>query len=287
VGLAIFARRFARTCSGHGTHDLAGQIELHDLAGMAMRQPDVLIGAHEQPARRAGMLRLADVAAVGVEHLDAGVVAIGYVKQPLRVEHQRVGQIEFTRPAALAAPALDEVAVPVELEHKRFGLAVALQHEDVTGRPDHGLVRFVQQPQMPERMPFAAVALDAQHHFEAPCGTELVNQVRRDVGCPDVVLRIDPQAMGALEQAIAEPADKAAVRIELHHRHRSAMDDEDVASGVEGDPRCAAKIHAGRQLERFCNCNIGKRWGFNLHRKRVSHPEIRSPSAARRAAQRN
>ena len=69
---------------------------------------------------------------------------------------------------------------------------------------------------MPERMPRAGMALDAQHHFEPPGGIELVDQVRRDVGGPDVVLRVDPQAVRAFEQPVAEAADEMAVGIELH-----------------------------------------------------------------------
>jgi len=80
----------------------------------------------------------------------------------------------------------------IELQHARLALAVPLQHEDVAGRPDHRLVRFVEQPQMPERMPLAGVAFDAQHHFYPPGWIELVDHVRCNVGCPDVVLRVDP-----------------------------------------------------------------------------------------------
>jgi len=264
--LAIFAGRLAGARAFHRADHLAVEVELHDLAGVAVRQPDVLIGAHEQPARRARMLRLADIVAVGVEHLDAGVVAVRDVEQPLRVEHQRVRQIELAGPPALAAPALDEVAVTVEFQHQRLGLAVPLQHEDVAGRSDHRFVRFVQQPQMPERMPLAAVTLDAQHHLQPPVRIELVGQVRGHVGGPDVVLCVDPQAVRPLEQAIAEAADKIAVGIEFHHRHRPPMDDEDVAPGVEGNARCAAKVAARRQFERFGDGDVGQRRKFGLHR---------------------
>ena len=131
---------------------------------------------------------------------------------------------------------------------QRLALAVALQHEDVAGWSDHRFVRFVEQPQMSVRMPLAAVALDAQHHFEPSRRIELVDQVRSDVGGPDVVLRVDPQAVRPLEQPVAEAADEISVRIEFHQRHRPAMDDEDVAFGIEGDARRAAEVHAGGSL---------------------------------------
>src|SRR5882757_7284083 len=124
------------------------------------------------------MLRLADVGAVGVKYLDAAVVAVGDVEQALRVENERVRQIEFARPFPSSAPSLDEGAVPVELQHTRLALAVPLQHEDVAGGSNDRLVRFVEQPQMPERMPLAGVTFDAQHHFYPPERIELVDHVR-------------------------------------------------------------------------------------------------------------
>ncbi|MBR1209374.1 hypothetical protein [Bradyrhizobium sp. JYMT SZCCT0180] len=118
----------------------------------------------------------------------------------------------------------------------------------------------MEQPQVPERMPLAGVALDAEHHFQPTGRIELVDQVRGNVGCPDVILRVDPQAVRAFEHALAEPADEMAVGIEFHQRHQPAMNDEDVAFGIEGDARRAAKIHARRQLERFGNRDVGKWW---------------------------
>src|SRR5512146_2130586 len=50
--LALTARRPEHT---------AVQIEFHDLSRMSMREEDVLVAAHAQPARRAGMLRLPEV----------------------------------------------------------------------------------------------------------------------------------------------------------------------------------------------------------------------------------
>ena len=167
---------------------IAVEIERHDLPGVAVRQPDGLIGRHEQPAGRAGVLRLADVVAVGVEHLDARVVAVGDVEQALGVEHQRVRQIEFARALALLAPGLDEIAVPIEFQNERLALAVALQHEKIAGRSDHRLVRLVEQPQVAELMPLAGAVLAAQHHLEPPRRVELVDQMRGDIGRPDIVV---------------------------------------------------------------------------------------------------
>ena len=93
-----------------------------------------------------GCFELADIFSILVEHLDARVVAVGDVEQALRVEHQRVRQVELARPFAFLAPGLDEVAVAIELQHHQLTLAVALQYEEIAARADHGLVRLVEQP---------------------------------------------------------------------------------------------------------------------------------------------
>ena len=51
-----------------------------------------------------------------------------------------------------------------------------------------------------------------------------------------------------------------AVGIEFHQRHRPAMEDEDIAFGIERHARRAAEVPAGRQLEGFGNRDVGKRW---------------------------
>ena len=53
--LAVFAERLALPRTFHFSDDVARKIQLHDFAGVAVRQPDVLVFCHEQAARRAGM----------------------------------------------------------------------------------------------------------------------------------------------------------------------------------------------------------------------------------------
>src|ERR1043166_3447017 len=146
--LSVLAERLAVAGAGHLAEHVAVEVERHDLPGVTVGQPDRLVRRHEQPARRAGMLRLADVIALSVEHLDARVVAVGDVEEPFGIEDERMWQVELARSLALLAPGLDEVAVTIELQNERLALAVALQHEQVAGRPDHGVVWLVEQPQM-------------------------------------------------------------------------------------------------------------------------------------------
>jgi len=95
----------------------------------------VWIRRHEQPARRAGVFRFADVVAVGIEHLDARVVAVGDVEQTLASNTSECGRSNSPGALALLAEGLDEIAVAVELQHERLALAVALQHVELAGRP--------------------------------------------------------------------------------------------------------------------------------------------------------
>src|SRR5262245_16064609 len=95
----------------HGAEHLALQIELEDQAGVAVREPELLIGRDEQPARRTRVFRLAHESPVAVEHLDALIVAVGDVDETLAVDHDRMGEVELSRPLPLLAPQLEEVAV--------------------------------------------------------------------------------------------------------------------------------------------------------------------------------
>src|SRR5262249_18373791 len=108
---AELAERLA--LSAHGAEHGAVQIELEDQAGVAVREPELLIGRDKQPARRARVFRLAYEIAIAIEHLDALVVAVGDVDEALAVDHDRMGEVELSGPLALRAPQLDEIAVPV------------------------------------------------------------------------------------------------------------------------------------------------------------------------------
>src|ERR1700733_6647281 len=112
-------------------------------------------------------------------------------------------------------------------------------------------------------MPVAGAALYAQHHFDPTDWVELVDKIHGNVGRPDVVLRVDPQTMRAVEQPVTEAADEMAVRIEFRQGHRPAMEDKDVAFGVKGDARRAAEIRAWWQMEGFGNRDVGERRKFH------------------------
>src|SRR5262249_42507055 len=144
---------------------IAIEIERHDPSGVAMSEPDGLIRRHEQPAGRAGMLRLADIIAVSIKHLNAAIAAVGDVEQPFGVKDNRVRHIKLAGCRAGLAPCFDEVAGGVEFEDTGLALAVALQHVERAVRPYRRLARLVEQPQMAEFVPFAGTTLDAENHL--------------------------------------------------------------------------------------------------------------------------
>src|SRR5262249_17783653 len=95
----------------HDTEHIAVEIELDDLAGVAVREPEVLIAPDEESARRAGKLRFTRVSTFVVEDLDTLVVAVGNIDQTPGVDCDRMREVELARTGALLAPDLDEIAV--------------------------------------------------------------------------------------------------------------------------------------------------------------------------------
>src|SRR5262245_20105621 len=156
VRLAELAERLA-LAAGDPEH-VAGKIELEHLAGMAMGEPEVLVGRDEQAARRAWVLRLAQEGSVRVEHLDALVVAVGHVDEALGIDRHGMRDVELARSLALASPRRDEVAVAVELEYARLALAVTLHHVNVTVGGKGHVVRLVEQRQVAVRVAVAGRA---------------------------------------------------------------------------------------------------------------------------------
>src|SRR5262249_55328368 len=70
----------------HGAEHVALAIELEHLAGVAVRKPEVLLAVDEQPAGRAGKLPFALILTLGIEHLNALIVAVGDVEKPAGVD---------------------------------------------------------------------------------------------------------------------------------------------------------------------------------------------------------
>ena len=207
------------------------------------------------------MLGFPQILAVGVEHLDALIVAIGHVQQPLRVDRDRMRDVELARTGPFLAPRLDEVAVLVELDDLGLAAPMALDHEDLALRPERHVIRLVEQPQMAVGVHLAGGVAHAEHEQDASLGAELVDDMGARVGGPDVILRVDPQPVRPVEQAVAQRAKEFPIGIELHERIGAAMQHENVALGVDGHARGAAEGHAGGQAEAVGDHGVVERRG--------------------------
>src|SRR6185436_2333057 len=80
------------------------EIELDDAIGEAVHRPHVLVGAHQHAVRRDARPLLEELA-VGIEHLDAAVAAIGYEYARRRsADRDPMRRVELSRAGASAAP---------------------------------------------------------------------------------------------------------------------------------------------------------------------------------------
>src|SRR3954468_10101616 len=102
--LAKLARRFS-LAAGYAQH-VTFEVELQQSSGVPVCKPEVLVPIDEQAARCSGMLGFPEIRAVGVEHLDALVVAVSHVQQSLRVDRDRMRDVELPHTASLLAPRL-------------------------------------------------------------------------------------------------------------------------------------------------------------------------------------
>src|SRR5262249_27308470 len=73
------------------------------------------------------------------------------------------------------------------------------------------------------------------------------------------VLGVDAQPMWAVEEAVAEGANKGSGGVEFHQRTGSAMQDEDVSLGIDRHARRAAERHARGQPERVGHRDVVER----------------------------
>ena len=139
-----------------------------------MRHHDVLVVvAHAQAARRAGMAGFAHIIAFAVEHLDALVGTVGDVEQPLGVDHDGMRLVKFSRFLAGTAPGFEVIAVGCEFMHQRFAFAVALRDIDLALGTECEIVGLIKAAQMSGRMPLAGAPFHAPHHEYAAVGGHL------------------------------------------------------------------------------------------------------------------
>ncbi len=129
-----------------------------------------------------------EVGAVSFEYLDAVVLSVGHVEQAVGSEGDDVRRVELARFGAVATPVEEKPAVGGELCNARIAVAIgdkkfaARKHADMRGLEKMGGVA-------------AGDAVDPEREQQFSFGGKLHDDVPAHVGDPDVVPRIDVQAV--------------------------------------------------------------------------------------------
>jgi hypothetical protein len=119
--------------------DISHPVELDYAVESTIGHPDMLIRRDKKAVGVADAVPLLQKLAVGVEDLNALVLAIADINAVVSVDDDRVRQIEFARQRSICTPRLDELAVTVELDDA--GVPVAVRNEDVSSRTPRLRVR--------------------------------------------------------------------------------------------------------------------------------------------------
>src|SRR3954452_22624034 len=199
---------------------LAAPVEDGHAAGAAVGHEEEAVGGEEEAVGRTPLPPLGEELALGVEQLDAVVLAVAHVDPAVRVEDDGVRQVELAFALTLRPPLLEVAAVFRKPHDPR--VAVTVGDEELARGGDRDVGRLVEPVGACARHP-----LPAQGHQERPLVVELPHQVMADVGGPDVLLAVDPQAVGLLHQPLAPGGEGVACAVEGHDRRRAPMEDED------------------------------------------------------------
>ena len=187
---------------------------------------------HGRPA----YLLLPHERSVGVEDLDALIFAVRHPEQSLSIDGDAVSDLELAGRLAFAAPGLDEPAGLVELQDPCVAARpgrMSLHDEDVSVPGDGDVIRLIQLAGSRGLVPLAGLAFRAEREQHLSLRVQLVDEVRADVGRPDIAVGIETDAVRPREQAVAEGADERAVLVELEERLGAPRQHQQVPPGVE------------------------------------------------------
>ena len=222
-----------------GADRLAVLVQLEDLAGEAAHHVHRPVAVDEQPAWQALVGPLLHVGPLAVEDLHATVLPVGDVDQPFVVHDDRVRRVELARPGAGTAPVVNQRTFGVELQHARNALAVADEDVDLAFEADGQIGRLLEEGRV--------VRVD--RHQDVALGVHLADGVAVDVGGPDVSFTVDAHAMRPVVLPLAPRTDERAVRLELHQRVRSAVEDQEPARRGPADAGRGAHFDVGGDLQ--------------------------------------
>ena len=159
-----------------------------------------------QRARQSGVFNFADVFPILIEDLNPLVLAVGYPQQTFGVDGQPMRDVKLARLGSLAAPALDEVPVLVELQDARIAFPwpgrMSLRDEDVSVGAKGDVVGLIEEARSGSFVPFARLALGPQCEQNFALRAQLHHRVRAHIGSPKVAVLIDAQTVAAHEQVL-------------------------------------------------------------------------------------
>ena len=184
-------------------------------------------------AQRAGPVQIIPlrlVFAVAVEHLHAVVLAVGDIDPAVGVGDDIVHDVELAGIGARLAPGLHQFSIGAVFVDA--GIAVAVRHVDLALRRQRGMGAAMERLAAHERRRLVRDA-DGQQHLAV--GGALAHGMVAVIGAIEIVVGVDVQPVGAVEQPFAPACDEIAVAIQHHHRMRAAIEQIDAVLGVDRD----------------------------------------------------
>src|SRR6266487_278213 len=224
---------------GHVLVDGQGVAELAHVECAA-----VLGAVHEEAAGSVEIVPLALIPALAVEDLDAVVLAIRDVDEPVAIGDEVVGQVEVSRIGAGLTPRHHVLAVGRGLVHTR--VAIAVGDEEVAALRADGHVRGAVEGLAALEGGGLVGVTDGQEMLALR--SELPHGVLEIVGEPHGSVGIDGDAVGAPHLSFAPGAEELAVTIEDDDGVLAPREAEDVVLGVDGDARDLDEVPPLRQL---------------------------------------
>src|SRR5271157_1448565 len=147
--------------------------------------------------------------AVGIENLNAIILAVAYIDILVGIDANRMGSVELSRPCAALAPFQQELALARELDHA--GVAVAVGDEEIAvgqkGDVSGTVERVVGR---------ARLSLSAKTTHQFAVRGELKDLVEPGIGGPHVAIVVHAQSVNDAEYTLAEGAEELPLGVEDH-----------------------------------------------------------------------
>ena len=125
-----------------------------------------------------------------------------------------------------------------------------LHDEDIAVIGNDDVVGLIQLARTGGLVPLAGLAPRSDRQQRLAVAVHLDDDVRSDIGRPQVAVAVDAQAVRAGEELVAERANEGAVAIEFEERLVATGQDEQMPVGIEVHARRGAHRHSGGKGDR-------------------------------------